>query len=65
MGKKAIAKRDLSAGTVLDAADIEFRSPGDGIGPDEVELIIGRTLRGALPQYGSFHLEQFDGGSSY
>ncbi len=65
MGKKAIAKRDLSAGTILEAADIEFRSPGDGIGPDEVELIVGRTLRNALPQYGAFHLEQFEGGTTF
>lgn len=62
MGKKAIAARDLPAGTTVELADIEFRSPGDGISPDEVSLVVGKTLRVSLPQYASFHLEQLDGG---
>jgi N-acetylneuraminate synthase/sialic acid synthase len=64
MGKKAIATRDLAPGDVVEPDDVEFRSPGDGIGPDEVSLIIGGRLRTSVARYAAFHLEQFDGGAS-
>jgi N-acetylneuraminate synthase/sialic acid synthase len=60
MGKKAIAARDLSVGTVVTEADLDFRSPGDGIGPDEIDLFVGRRLKTFVPQYDPFHLEQFE-----
>jgi N-acetylneuraminate synthase/sialic acid synthase len=48
MRKKIVAARALPAGHVLAAGDLAFRSPGDGLAPSEVELLVGRTLVSAL-----------------
>lgn len=45
MGKKLVASRDLPAGTVLTAADIAMKSPGDGLFPYHLEELVGRELR--------------------
>ena len=42
--KKIVAVRDLPAGHRLTAADIAFRSPGDGLPPYEVDRLLGRAL---------------------
>ncbi len=38
-------KRDLNKGEIIRQQDIEFRRPGYGIGPDETEQVIGRSVR--------------------
>ena len=49
MGKKIDRPaRDLPAGHVLEAADIAYKSPGDGLPPTELDRIMGRTLLQAL-----------------
>ncbi|MBW4621799.1 MAG: N-acetylneuraminate synthase family protein [Cyanosarcina radialis HA8281-LM2] len=48
MGKKLVAARDLPVGTVLTAADITMKSPGDGLAPYELENVIGKQLTVAL-----------------
>jgi N-acetylneuraminate synthase/sialic acid synthase len=45
MGKKLVAARDLPAGHVLSAGDLEARSPADGgLPPYELERLLGGTL---------------------
>jgi N-acetylneuraminate synthase len=43
--RRAVAARSLKAGATLAAADLEFNRPGNGIGPDELRYLVGRTLR--------------------
>lgn len=45
MGKKLVAGRNMDAGEVLSAADITFKSPGDGVPPFELERFVGKTLK--------------------
>ena len=44
MGKKIVAAKALSKGTVLSIEDFEFKSPGDGLPPWRIQEIIGKTL---------------------
>ena len=44
MSKKLVAARDLPTGHVLASADIAFKSPGDGLPPHMLDVVIGRTL---------------------
>jgi len=45
MGKKLVAARDLPAGHVLAASDLEAKSPADGgLKPYELDRLVGRTL---------------------
>lgn len=44
MGKKLVAARKLSAGTVLTARDVAVKSPGDGLRPYELDKVLGRRL---------------------
>lgn len=44
MSKKLVAARDLPTGHVLRAQDIALKSPGDGLPPHMLEVVIGRTL---------------------
>ena len=39
------ALRDLPAGHVVSETDLDYRRPGYGIPPDEVDRVKGRTLR--------------------
>lgn len=48
MSKKLVAARPLQAGHVLTAADITFKSPGDGLPPFLLDEFIGKTLQIAL-----------------
>ena len=44
MSKKLVAARDLPTGHVLSAADVALKSPGDGLPPHMLDVVIGRTL---------------------
>jgi N-acetylneuraminate synthase/sialic acid synthase len=44
MGKKLVAARKLPAGTVLTAADVAVKSPGDGLRPYELDKVLGKRL---------------------
>jgi sialic acid synthase len=48
MSKKMVAARGLPAGHVLTAADVAFKSPGDGLPPYQIDLVLGRRLKTAL-----------------
>lgn len=42
--RRAVAARPLPRGARLTPADLEFKRPGTGIGPDEIAYLVGRTL---------------------
>jgi N,N'-diacetyllegionaminate synthase len=44
-----VAARALTAGSVLDEADITFRRPGTGIPPSQVDSLLGRRLLADVP----------------
>ena len=44
MGKKIIASKNLPKGTVLSLDNLQFKSPGDGIPPSELENVIGKKI---------------------
>jgi sialic acid synthase SpsE len=44
MGKKLVAARPLSAGTVLTADDVAMKSPGDALFPFHLDDLVGRQL---------------------
>lgn len=44
LGKSLVATRPLKAGTVLAAQDIKIRSPGQGLSPQKLPQLVGRTL---------------------
>jgi N-acetylneuraminate synthase len=39
-----VAIRSLQQGQVLSANDVDFKRPGTGIRPDELEYVVGRPL---------------------
>jgi sialic acid synthase SpsE len=41
-------KRDLNEGDRATLEDMDFRRPGTGIGPDELDYVLGRTLKKAV-----------------
>ena len=42
--RRAVARRALKQGSRLAAGDLEFKRPGNGIGPDEVAFAVDRVL---------------------
>jgi sialic acid synthase len=44
MSKKLVAARDLPTGHVLKAEDVALKSPGDGLPPHMLDVVVGRTL---------------------
>lgn len=46
--RSAMASRDLAAGHVLSADDIDWLRPGGGIGPEAADTLVGRKLRRAV-----------------
>ncbi len=44
LGKSLVAARPLKAGTLLKAEDIKIRSPGQGLSPQKLPQLLGRTL---------------------
>jgi N-acetylneuraminate synthase len=42
--RRAVARRDLPKGSRMRAEDLEFKRPGTGIGPDQIDSVVGRTL---------------------
>lgn len=45
LGKSLVAARLLTAGTVLGEDDIKIRSPGQGLSPQKLSHLVGRTLK--------------------
>ncbi len=60
MAKKLVAAADLPAGHRLEASDIAMKSPGDGLPPNELDRIVGRTLRHPIQADGALTFELLD-----
>lgn len=57
--KSLVAARDLRAGEIVSAEDIEAKRPGDGMSPANVGLIANRSLRVNVLKDTPFALEHF------
>jgi N-acetylneuraminate synthase len=42
--RRAVARRAMKRGQRVAEADLAFKRPGDGIGPDTLDRVVGRTL---------------------
>jgi N,N'-diacetyllegionaminate synthase len=42
--RRAVVVRDMKRGTPLAASDLEFKRPGNGIDPDQIDFAVGRKL---------------------
>ena len=51
MRKMIVSNRFLPSGTRISREDLEFRSPGDGLGPDKLDLVLGKVLNIDLNAY--------------
>ena len=43
--KSIVAKRDIAAGEIITESDLEFKRPGTGISPSEINNIIGKSAK--------------------
>ena len=57
LSKKLVAARDLRAGSVLRAADVAIKSPGDGLPPYQLDAVLGKRLTRALREDDNIQLE--------
>lgn len=48
--KSVVASQDLEAGTVLSDQHLALKKPGGGYGPNDLSLLVGRTLKTSLPR---------------
>jgi len=60
MGKSLVAARDLDAGSVLQAGDIAVKSPGGGMPPYEIDLVVGRRLRAPVVEDQAIEIEYLE-----
>ncbi len=57
MRRSLVTTRNIHSGEVLSSLDIEAKRPGNGITPDRLEDIVGRTVKNDIPKG---HLIKFD-----
>ena len=57
MGKKIVAAHDLPEGRVLEAGDVAYKSPGDGLPPYRDEELFGARLTRAVSEDESLTLD--------
>ena len=55
LGKSLVSTKALTKGTLLNAADIKVRSPGQGLSPQSYESLLGRTLRHDMKEEDFFY----------
>jgi N-acetylneuraminate synthase/sialic acid synthase len=51
MGKMIVASKNLNIGHLITEADLEFRSPSNGLSPELYEEIIGKIIKSPVNQY--------------
>lgn len=59
--KSIVAARDLSANTILTAADLAVKSPGTGLSPLLWDTIVGKTLKTSLSKDAQLQTEHIAG----
>ena len=47
--KSVVTRRQVAAGSVLEAADLTLKKPGTGLGPEHLDALVGRRARHHLP----------------
>lgn len=55
LGKSLVAATALKRGTVITAADVKVRSPGQGLSPQSYDDLVGRTLQHDLAEEDFFY----------
>jgi len=60
MGKKLVASSTLNAGHVIKENDISIKSPGDGMSPFEIDMILGKKIKKRLTKDSSFTIENLE-----
>ncbi len=58
--RSIVAAKDLLAGAVLGAGDMDFVRPGDGLPPADIERLIGRRLRHTLAAHEQLRESDFE-----
>jgi sialic acid synthase SpsE len=48
--RSAVAKTELAAGYILKSSDIDFKRPGSGIQPEQLNYLIGKKLKNKLDE---------------
>lgn len=51
MGKSIVATEDLEIGHEIRERDLEYRSPGSGMRPDELGLIVGKRVKARIQAF--------------
>ena len=60
MGKKIVLARDIDAGTVITETLLKYKSPGDGLFPDQVDQIIGRSVKTDMKKDQSLSMDSLE-----
>ena len=50
MRRSLVSTREIRSGEILEESDIEAKRPGDGIPPDKLDMIIGKTVNTDIPK---------------
>lgn len=59
LGKSIVTSRPLKAGTCIQREDIDIRSPGQGLPPSKIKLILGQEINVNLKKHDFIHEEHF------
>lgn len=65
MGKSLYTAKDLSAGHILSARDITIKTPGGGLAPYYLNIVMGQKLRVSLPEESMISLEHLEPAGEY
>lgn len=58
--RSIVAETDLTAGTIINEAHLNYKRPGTGISPDKKEFVIGRKLKRNIEKDTLFKWEDFE-----
>jgi N-acetylneuraminate synthase len=64
LAKSLVAARDITAGTVIADADVAVKSPGQGLSPLKMPVLIGRRIGRAMKADDYFFQSDLDEGAS-
>ena len=60
LAKSIIAKRDIASGEIVNKSDFDFKSPGQGIQPDRLKELLGKTLVKGIKKDEMIFLSHFE-----
>lgn len=59
LGKSIVASRKLLRGHILKSADLEIRSPGQGLPPDQINQVLGKQIKREIAKHDFILPEHF------